>query len=99
MLPACMHCGEDFDLHESHPERDTGRARRWCRRGDQSFDCVFTASPEVVDFVRANLEKSSKELAEMWIARLTNRAQSRHCSVPGCGESGVCDECRTRGVR
>lgn len=67
MTPACMHCGEEFEQHVARGNE------RWCRDGTHRFNFEFQVNPEVVDFLKAHPDKSSKELAEMWIDRVTKR--------------------------
>jgi hypothetical protein len=62
-----MHCGEAFAQHTLRGET------RWCPNGTQQFNVEFQANPEVIDFVKANSDKSSAELAELWIKRVTKR--------------------------
>ena len=62
-----MHCGENFDQHESHGNE------RWCRDGQHRFNFEFQVNPEVVDFLKANPDKSSKELTAMWIERMRRK--------------------------
>ena len=64
-----MHCGEEFDQHDI---RDNKR-ERWCRDGQHRFNVEFQANPEVIDFLKANPDKSSKELTDLWIERVTTR--------------------------
>ena len=63
-----MHCGAMFDQHEIR-----GNDERWCRNGQQRFNVEFQVNPEVIDFLKANPDKSSKELADLWIERVTTR--------------------------
>lgn len=60
MTPPCMHCGEEFDQHVVRGNE------RWCR-------FKFQISDEAAEFVKANLDKSDKELADLWIERVTTR--------------------------
>ena len=62
-----MHCGEDFDQHTARGNE------RWCRDGQHRFNFEMTVNPEVIDFIQANPDKSSKELTDMWIERVTGR--------------------------
>lgn len=62
----CAHCGETFEQHEVRGDQ------RWCRDGER-LDVEFQASTEVIDFIRANPGKTSKELAALWIERLRGR--------------------------
>ena len=69
MTPPCMHCGEEFDQHDIRGnERE-----RWCRDGQHRFNFEFQVNPEVIDFLKANPDKSTKELTAMWIERVTTR--------------------------
>lgn len=65
--PPCMHCGEAFSRHEA---RDN---ERWCRDGKHRFNVEFQVNPEVVHFVKEHSDKSSKELADLWIERVRGR--------------------------
>ena len=67
MTPPCMHCGEEFDQHASRGNE------RWCRDGQHRFNVEFHATPEVVDFLKANPDMPSKELADLWIEHVTTR--------------------------
>ena len=62
-----MRCGEEFDQHEARGNE------RWCRDGQHRFNVKFHAAPEVIDFLKKNLDKSSEELADLWIERVTTR--------------------------
>lgn len=67
MTPPCMHCGEAFDQHMTRGNEC------WCRDGKHRFNVEFQANPEVVDFLKAHPDKSSKELADLWIEHVTTR--------------------------
>ena len=67
MSASCMHCGEAFNQHAICGNE------RWCRDGQHRFNVEFQVNPEVVDFLKANPDKSSNELAELWIERVTTR--------------------------
>ena len=67
MTPPCMHCGEEFDQHDA---RDN---ERWCRDGQRRFNVEFKINPEVIDFLKKHPDKSDKELADLWIKRVTTR--------------------------
>ena len=67
MILACMHCGGEFD---QHMERGN---ERWCRDGQRRFNVEFQVNPEVVDFLKEHPDKSTEELTEMWIERVTKR--------------------------
>jgi len=62
-----MHCGEEFDQHVVRGNE------RWCRDGQHRFNFKFQISDEAAEFVKANLDKSDKELADLWIERVTTR--------------------------
>jgi len=62
-----MHCGEEFDQHAVCDNE------RWCRDGQHRFNAEFHVNPEVIDFLRENPAKSSRELADLWIERMTRR--------------------------
>ena len=68
MTPPCMHCGQDFDQHSGD--------ERWWRDGQHRFNFEMTVNPEVIDFLRANPDKSTKELTALWIDRVTGRKQT-----------------------
>ena len=67
MTPACMHCGEEIGEHELRGNE------RWCRNGAHRFNFEFQVNPEVIDFLKEHPDKSTKELTEMWIDRVTKR--------------------------
>lgn len=67
MTPPCMHCREEFDQHEARGNE------RWCRDGKHRFNFEFHVNPEVVDFLKEHPDKSSKELTDLWIERVTTR--------------------------
>ena len=71
MTPPCMHCGEDFNQHEARGSK--GAIERWCRDGQHRYNFEMAVNPEVIDLLRANPDKSTKELTAMWIERVTQR--------------------------
>ncbi len=67
MTLACMHCGNAFAQHALRDEK------RWCPNGTQEFNVEFQVNPEVIEFVKAHPDKSSAELAELWIERIRRK--------------------------
>jgi len=67
VTPACMYCGEEFEQHVARNNE------RWCRDGQHRFNSEFQINPEVVDFLKAHPDKSSEELADLWIDHVTRR--------------------------
>ena len=66
-MSPCLHCGEEFNQHEV---RGT---ERWCRDGQRRFNFALQPNPEVIDFLKEHPDKSTEELTEMWIDRVTKR--------------------------
>lgn len=62
-----MHCGKPFNEHTLRADK------RWCPNGNQEFNVEFHVNPDVIDFVKKHPDKSSAELAELWIERVTKR--------------------------
>lgn len=84
----CCNCNKPFD---EHADRDGTRV---CPGGASTFNYVFQASPEVIDFVKANLDKSPEELTRMWIDRVVTRDRERaKAKYPPS-----CRRCNDRGV-
>ena len=66
-MPRCMNCQRP---HEEHVRED-GR----CPDGKNTFNCEFQISDEAFRFVSENLDKSSDELARLWIDRVRGRTR------------------------
>jgi hypothetical protein len=62
-----MHCCETFDQHTIREDE------RWCRDGQRRFNVEFHVNPELVAFLQANPDKTTRELTELWIERLRRR--------------------------
>lgn len=67
-LPSCMNCQQPFEAHTRLPGGDSA-----CPDGKNTFNFEFQISPEVAEFVRANLDKPSDELARLWIERVRSK--------------------------
>lgn len=84
----CINCNRPFDEHAA-----VG-GDRVCPGSRSTFNVVFEANPEVVDFVKANLDKSPEELTRMWIDRVVTRDRERaKAKYPPS-----CRRCNDRGV-
>ena len=94
----CSNCNAPFDQHVELPN-----GNRQCADGGR-FDFVFQVNPEVVDFVKENLDKPPDGLAAMWIDRVRQRRRCATCGDPftlpsppqqdAGRETYLCERCR-----
>jgi hypothetical protein len=70
-VPNCMNCGQPFEAHTRNG-RDS-----LCPDGKNTFNFEFEISPEAAEFVKQNMDKSSKELADMWIERIREKTRQQ----------------------
>ncbi len=66
-MPLCMNCQRP---HAEHT-RESGA----CPIGGGTFNFEFQISDEAAEFVKANLDKPSDELARLWIERIRKKTQ------------------------
>lgn len=72
MTPNCMHCNQPFEAHAPQSSGDS-----LCPDGKHTFNCEFQINPEAAAFVKANLDKPSDELAQLWIERVRQKNREK----------------------
>jgi len=76
MTPSCMHCNQPLEAHTPQPSGDS-----LCPDGKNTFNFEFSISPEVAEFVKANIDKPSDELARLWIERVIAKDRAKRGDV------------------
>jgi hypothetical protein len=87
---------EQVDRIPNHPIRLT--------EGDVEIGFYYSnlMFPQMPTGLHFQVDYASTELVPVparQAAAAAARSTSRRCNVPGCGESGVCDDCRATGAR
>jgi hypothetical protein len=72
VTPSCMHCNQPLEAHSPQPSGDSR-----CPDGRNTFNFEFSISPEVAEFVKANIDKPADELARLWIERVIAKDRER----------------------
>lgn len=65
-VEGCARCGRQMQDHSQ---------QGGCPDGEGTY--TFAASPEVIDFIKAHPDASSKELADLWIDRVIARSRKK----------------------
>jgi hypothetical protein len=68
-VPDCMHCQRPLEEHMRLPDGNSA-----CADGKNTFNFKLQISTEAAKFVKANLDKPSKELAQGWIEQVRAKA-------------------------